>query len=116
MRRARLIPLFRKGLSWKARAKTGIGKYDPPGLKGARRKRDFHFMTRCTRLGSIPTRSRHLGSPFRKRGFKNPAGRSLPRRMDMPALAPTFLFAPLSACDTLTPELPRACFKNTSEA
>jgi len=33
-----------------------------------------HFMTRCARLGSIPTRCRHLGSPFHKRGFKNPAG------------------------------------------
>jgi hypothetical protein len=31
----------RKGLSGKAKAKTGIGKSDLPGLQGGPRKRDF---------------------------------------------------------------------------
>ena len=44
-----------EGLSGKARTKTGIGKSDLPGLQGGPRKRDFVFMTKCARLGSIPT-------------------------------------------------------------
>ena len=33
--------LSRKGLAGKAKAKTGIGKSDLPGLQGGPRKRDF---------------------------------------------------------------------------
>jgi len=45
----------RKGLSGKAKAKTGIGKSDLPGLQGARGNVTLSFMTKCARLGSIPT-------------------------------------------------------------
>jgi hypothetical protein len=55
MRRALKLHRSRKGLSGKAKAKTGIGKSDLPGLQGGPRKRDFVFMTKCARLGSIPT-------------------------------------------------------------
>ena len=41
--RALKLHLSRKGLSGKARAKTGIGKSDLPGLQGGPRKRDFVF-------------------------------------------------------------------------
>ena len=47
--------LSRKGLAGKAKAKTGIGKSDLPGLQGGPRKRDLVFMMKCARLGSIPT-------------------------------------------------------------
>ena len=57
-----------KGLSGKAKAKTGIGKSDLPGLQGGPRKCDFVFLTRCTRLGSIPTRR------FRRVQVALPAG------------------------------------------
>ena len=56
MRASASASLSRKGLSGKARTKTGIGKSDLPGLQGGPRKRDFVFMTKCARLGSIPTR------------------------------------------------------------
>jgi hypothetical protein len=39
--RAVKLHLSRKGLSGKAKAKTGIGKSDLPGLQGGPRKRDF---------------------------------------------------------------------------
>jgi hypothetical protein len=39
--RAFKLHLFWKGLSGKAKAKTGIGKSDLPGLQGGPRKRDF---------------------------------------------------------------------------
>jgi hypothetical protein len=39
--RALKLHLSRKGLSGKARAKTGIGKSDLPGLQGGPWKRDF---------------------------------------------------------------------------
>jgi len=39
--RAFKLHLFRKGLPGKAKAKTGIGKSDLPGLQGGPRKRDF---------------------------------------------------------------------------
>jgi hypothetical protein len=39
--RALKLPLSRKGLSGKAKAKTGIGKSDLPGLQGGPRKRDL---------------------------------------------------------------------------
>jgi len=41
--RALKLHLSRKGLSGKARAKTGIGKSDLPGLQGGPMKRDFVF-------------------------------------------------------------------------
>jgi hypothetical protein len=41
--RALKLHLSRKGLSGKAKAKTGIGKSDFPGLQGGPRKRDFVF-------------------------------------------------------------------------
>jgi hypothetical protein len=44
-----------KGLSGKAKVKTGIGKSDLPGLQGGPRKRDLSAITWCARLGSIPT-------------------------------------------------------------
>ena len=47
--------LSRKGLAGKAKAKTGIGKSDLPGLQGGPRKRDLVSMTKGARLGSIPT-------------------------------------------------------------
>ena len=53
--RALKLHLSWKGLSGKARAKTGIGKSDFPGLQGGPRKRDLLFMRKCARLGSIPT-------------------------------------------------------------
>ena len=53
--RALKLHLSWKGLSGKARAKTGIGKSDLPGLQGGPRKRDLVFVTKCARLGSIPT-------------------------------------------------------------
>src|SRR5215471_6031313 len=49
------LHLSRKDLTGKAKAKTGIGKTDLPGLQGGPRKRDLVFMTECARLGSIPT-------------------------------------------------------------
>ena len=55
--RALKLHLSWKGLSGKARAKTGIGKSDLPGLQGGPRKRDLVFVTKCARLGSIPTLS-----------------------------------------------------------
>ena len=57
MRASASASLSRKGLSGKARTKTGIGKSDLPGLQGGPRKRDFVFMTKCARLGSIPTQA-----------------------------------------------------------
>ncbi len=53
--RALKLHLSRKGLSGKAKVKTGIGKSDLPGLQGGPRKRDFVYLTRGARLGSIPT-------------------------------------------------------------
>ena len=53
--RALKLDLSRKDLTEKAKAKTGIGKSDFPGLQGGPRKRDLPFMTKCARLGSIPT-------------------------------------------------------------
>src|SRR6516165_2302157 len=41
--RALKLHLSRKGLAGKAKAKTGIGKSDLPGLQGGPRKRDFVF-------------------------------------------------------------------------
>ena len=38
------LHLSRKGLAGKAKAKTGIGKSDLPGLQGGPRKRDFVFL------------------------------------------------------------------------
>jgi hypothetical protein len=49
------LPPSWKGLSGKAKVKTGIGKSDLPGLQGGPRKRGLVFMTKCARLGSIPT-------------------------------------------------------------
>ena len=54
-KRALKLRLSRKGLSGKAKAKTGIGKSDLPGLQGGPRKRDLVLMTKFARLGSIPT-------------------------------------------------------------
>jgi hypothetical protein len=56
--RALKLPPGWKGLSGKAKAKTGIGKSDLPGLQGGPRKRDLVLKTKCARLGSIPTRWR----------------------------------------------------------
>ena len=50
------LRLSRKDLTGKAKVKTGIGKSDLPGLQGGPRKPDFVVLTRCARLGSIPTR------------------------------------------------------------
>ena len=47
--------VFRKGVAGKAKAKTGIGKSDLPGLQGGPRKRDLVSTTKGARLGSIPT-------------------------------------------------------------
>jgi hypothetical protein len=55
MRASASASLSRKGRSGKARTKTGIRKSDLPGLQGGPRKRDVVFMTKCARLGSIPT-------------------------------------------------------------
>jgi hypothetical protein len=55
MERALKLHLSRKDLTRKAKAKTGIGKSDLPGLQGGPRKRDLVFVTKCARLGSIPT-------------------------------------------------------------
>ena len=44
-----------KGLSGIAKVKTGIGKSDLPGLQGGRGNVTLSFMTKCARLGSIPT-------------------------------------------------------------
>jgi hypothetical protein len=54
--RALKLHLSRKGLSGKARAKTGIGKSDLPGLQGDPRKRDFvfHDYVRAPRLYPDP--------------------------------------------------------------
>ena len=41
--RALELPLSRKDLSGIAKAKTGIGKSDLPGLQGGPRKRDWVF-------------------------------------------------------------------------
>jgi len=52
-----------KGLSEKAKAKTGIGKSDLPGLQGGPRKRDLVIVVvKCARLGSIPTMSRSVSA------------------------------------------------------
>ena len=54
--RALKLHLSRKGLSGKARAKTGIGKSDLPGLQGGPMKRDFvfHDEVRAPRLYPDP--------------------------------------------------------------
>jgi hypothetical protein len=52
--RALKLHLSRKALSAKAKAKTGIGKSDLPGLEGAEES-DCVFWTKCACLGSIPT-------------------------------------------------------------
>ena len=46
---------FGKASRGKAKAKTGIGKSDFPGLQGARGNVTLSYMTKCARLGSIPT-------------------------------------------------------------
>src|SRR6516164_6295966 len=61
MRASASASLSRKGVSGKARTQTGIGKSDLPGLQGGPRKRDFVFMTKCARLGSIPTQPPSIG-------------------------------------------------------
>jgi hypothetical protein len=66
--RALKLDLSRKDLTGKAKAKTGIGKSDFPGLQGARGNVTW-FMTKCARLGSIPTRSRQF---FRPERLKSP--------------------------------------------
>jgi len=50
--RALKLRLSRKDLTGKAKAKTGIGKSDLPGLQGGPRKRDFvlHDRVRAPRL------------------------------------------------------------------
>src|SRR6516225_318762 len=50
--RALKLRLSRKDLTGKAKAKTGIGKSDLPGLQGGPRKRDFvlHDKVRAPRL------------------------------------------------------------------
>jgi hypothetical protein len=53
--RALKLHASREGLLGKAKAKTGIGKSDLPGLQGGPRKRDLVSHDRCARLGSIPT-------------------------------------------------------------
>ena len=52
--------LSRKGLAGKAKAKTGIGKSDLPGLQGGPRKRDFGSLVevRAPRLYPDPGQSR----------------------------------------------------------
>jgi hypothetical protein len=53
--RALKFHLSRKGLSGKARAKTGIGKSDLPGLQGGPGKRDFVYdKVRAPRLYPDP--------------------------------------------------------------
>jgi hypothetical protein len=54
--RALELPLSWKGLSGIAKAKTGIGKSDLPGLQGGPRKRDcvFHDPVRAPRLYPDP--------------------------------------------------------------
>jgi len=54
--RALKLHLSRKGLAGKAKAKTGIGKSDLPGLQGGPRKRDFVFrdQVRAPRLYPDP--------------------------------------------------------------
>jgi hypothetical protein len=49
-----------KGLSGKAKVKTGIGKSDLPGLQGGPRKRDLvsYYMVRAPRLYPDPGQSR----------------------------------------------------------
>jgi hypothetical protein len=61
--RALKLPPSWKGLSGKAKVKTGIGKSDLPGLQGGPRKRDLVFMTKCARLGSIPTPGKGKSRP-----------------------------------------------------
>ena len=69
--RALKLRLSRKDLTGKATAKTGIGKSDLPGLQGARGNVTLSFMTKCARLGSIPTQCKlpswHC-SDIRRRG------------------------------------------------
>jgi hypothetical protein len=54
--RALKLPPCWKGLSGIAKAKTGIGKSDLPGLQGGPRKRDFvsHDQVRASRLYPDP--------------------------------------------------------------
>ena len=54
--RALKLRLSRKDLTGKAKAKTGIGKSDLPGLQGGPRKRDFvlHDKVRAPRLYPDP--------------------------------------------------------------
>jgi hypothetical protein len=47
------LHLSRKGLSGKAKAKTGIGKSDLPGLQGGPRKRDFVFSRQSARASAL---------------------------------------------------------------
>jgi hypothetical protein len=52
-----------KGLSGKAKVKTGIGKSDLPGLQGARGNVTLSVITWCARLGSIPTPGTRFAPP-----------------------------------------------------
>ena len=58
--RALKLHLSRKGLSGKAKVKTGIGKSDLPGLQGGPRKRDCVF-GQSARASAL-SRLRELGS------------------------------------------------------
>jgi len=51
--------LSRKGLTGKAKAKTGIGKSDLPGLQGGPRKRDFVAPDKVRAPRLYPDSSRH---------------------------------------------------------
>jgi len=58
--RALKLHLSRKDLTGKAKAKTGIGKSDLPGLQGGPRKRDVIFQDKVR--ASALSRPRELGS------------------------------------------------------
>jgi hypothetical protein len=59
--RALKLHLFRKGLSGQAKAKTGIGKSDLPGLQGGPGKRGLCDSWRSARASAL-SRPRELGS------------------------------------------------------
>jgi hypothetical protein len=73
--RALKLHLSRKGLWGKAKAKTGIGKSDLPGLQGGPGKRDFVFAGKVRAPRLYPDRSRSAGG-----GSKQPQAASVKSR------------------------------------
>src|SRR5215472_5831252 len=68
--RALKLHLSRKDLAGKAKAKTGIGKSDLPGLQGGPRKRDFVFRDQVRRASALSRPGARMRGAISKSGDK----------------------------------------------